>query len=864
MKPVRARNLPRKTPSKSKSGSKDPVQVYCRLRPMQNESDVSCMTITSPQSIRVSPPDSSTNYRAGTAKDVVYSFKRVFDDSVGQQEVFQTVGLPLVKSLIDGKNGLLFAYGVTGSGKTHTMNGEPRDGGIMPRTLDVIFNTIADYQAKRYTFKADKMNGFEIQSDVDALQERQQDILRNLESRPLRTPRKNSDPDPEVILQCRLPDATKVDSICADSSYAVFVTYVEIYNNSVYDLLEDVPDDMLRNKPLQMKILREDASKNMYVHGVTEVEVQSPEEAFKAFYKGQRKKRVANTMLNSESSRSHSIFSIRLVQAPLDYHGEHVIQDKGSMVISQLSLVDLAGCERTSRTKNSGQRLREAGNINNSLMTLRSCLEILRENQLNGTKQIVPYRDSKLTHLFKSYLDGEGEVRMVVCANPRAEDYDETLQVMKFAEMSQEVQIARPIVPVRLDYGLTPGRRKANQVFRTAVRQMHEDGINANIPVDVDLVYSLSTDFPSMDILDHNGSKVIADLKVFLEERMKHRAMLQRDLLAKQEQIRALLSEVERENVLTKQESSTLHAQLEHERSRIQSLQSKMGSLERQNSSLQRRYDEQEQQINLLQQEKADLEMALSQSAIDRQKVKHRYNAKVQMETEKISHELEKKLERDRQVLRSQLRERDDKIRRVAQALKESAPHSSSSSANSVTNVTSKSDGGTTTQSSSALLKTPGADSRRMGLALRNPRHRRSRSAEGAGRWLDHCPAAPVPLGTVLQPNMKKRKSVTKLTDVKDITKGTERYCLTTQEQDTDGELETRLYKGDIVPTCSGGAQVIFSDVELLKQSSPTGNAAGPVTRKRSAQMSGVDIAERCSTAVEGHGNKRPHILPKP
>lgn len=82
-----------------------------------------------------------------------------------------------------------------------------------------------------------------------------------------------------------------------------------------------------------------------------------------------------------------------------------------------------------------------------------------------------------------------------------------------------------------------------------------------------------------------------------------------------------------------------------------------------------------------------------------------------------------------------------------------------------------------------------------MGMALRNPRHRRSRSAEGTGRWLDHCPATPVPLNTVFQPNMKKRKSITKLTDVKDITKGTERYCLTTQEQDTDGELETRLYK---------------------------------------------------------------------
>lgn len=67
------------------------------------------------------------------------------------------------------------------------------------------------------------------------------------------------------------------------------------------------------------------------------------------------------------------------------------------------------------------------GNINNSLMTLRSCLEILRENQSQGTNKMVPYRDSKLTHLFKNYFDGEGQVRMIVCVNPRADDYDETI-----------------------------------------------------------------------------------------------------------------------------------------------------------------------------------------------------------------------------------------------------------------------------------------------------------------------------------------------------------------------------------------------------------------------------------------------------
>lgn len=105
--------------------------------------------------------------------------------------------------------------------------------------------------------------------------------------------------------------------------------------------------------------------------------------------------------------------------------------------VSQLSLVDLAGSERTSRTGNTGNRLREAGNINNSLMTLRSCIEKLRENQKAGKSGSVPYRNSKITHLFRNFFEGQGAVRMIVCINPRAADFDETVNVLQFAELTQ-------------------------------------------------------------------------------------------------------------------------------------------------------------------------------------------------------------------------------------------------------------------------------------------------------------------------------------------------------------------------------------------------------------------------------------------
>lgn len=273
----------------------------------------------------------------------------------------------------------------------------------------------------------------------------------------------------------------------------------------------------------------------MFVHGVTELEVKSVEEALSAFHSGQKRKRMGHTLLNAESSRSHCVFTIRLVQSPVDQHGENIVQDKSKMMVSQLSLVDLAGSERTNRTKNSGQRLREAGNINNSLMTLRNCLDILRENSQTGGYKKVPYRDSKLTHLFKNYFDGEGHVKMIVCINPRSEDYDETAHVMKFAEITQEVQIARqtPMRPT-LEHGLTPGRRKANQLFRMAMQNLEDIGRTdaKDIEIDLGMVYKLPS-FPEFHLRSENISEVMRELMQCLEDRLRCRPRLLDDFDAR-------------------------------------------------------------------------------------------------------------------------------------------------------------------------------------------------------------------------------------------------------------------------------------------------------------------------------------------
>lgn len=103
------------------------------------------------------------------------------------------------------------------------------------------------------------------------------------------------------------------------------------------------------------------------------------------------------------------------------------MQDKQMICVSQLSLVDLAGSERTNRTKNTGQRLNEASKINQSLMVLRKCFETLRDNQQTNATKMVPYREQKITHLFKNFFEGDGDIRMIVCVNPSIADADENL-----------------------------------------------------------------------------------------------------------------------------------------------------------------------------------------------------------------------------------------------------------------------------------------------------------------------------------------------------------------------------------------------------------------------------------------------------
>ena len=666
----------------------------------------------------------------------------------------------------------------------------------MNRVIDVLFNSVKDLQTKKFRLVADKLNGFEIVSDVDAAQSRQTEMINNMRSS--RTRRQNSsDPD----LANRIPEEHKL-AVDEDAQYAIFISYVEVYNNYIYDLLETPPIDIVSGKPkLTSKSLREDSFRNMYVYGSTEVEVKTPEEALETYYKGQKQRKIAQTVLNLQSSRSHSIFNIRLVSVPYDSLGEDIMTDPTVMTVSQLALVDLAGSERTNRTGNTGERLQEASKINQSLMTLRSCIETLRENQQTGGNKMVPYRDSRVTHLFRNYFEGEGKVKMIVCVNPRISDFDENVNVMKFAELTQEVQIERPQT-VRFDLGLTPGRRRGNQIYKEAVRRIESDG-TATTDLDLMPLYNLGPDWPTLELKQCDEEEVIEKLKSFLEKRLATRKRLMEDHSEKTSAFRDLLVKQEEEFVLMKNENKNLRIQLEAEQRKSRMLESRLANAESANRSLNEKVSMYADMKLIFENELDEKELLLNAEQKERIKTRQKYKQRLVSEKEKISEELEKRLQAERIRQKEKQLKMMEKLNELNQLAFTDNTRNDENIENGAVRTISDPDltraqvrGRTPMKSSSSdprLSMTPCAP--RPSIAVSNARHRRSRSA-GVDTWLDHRPIqGTVPLDTVLQPVLNRRKSVTRLEEKDVVNSRTNKYLLTTQNQLEEGDMETRLYK---------------------------------------------------------------------
>ncbi|KAF9800427.1 hypothetical protein SFRURICE_016817 [Spodoptera frugiperda] len=217
-------------------------------------------------------------------------------------------------------------------------------------------------------------------------------------------------------------------------TYKVEVSYMEIYNERVHDLLD--PETTRRSLRV-----REHAVLGPYVDGLSQLAVTSFQDYVdmdidNLMTEGNKSRTVAATNMNSESSRSHAVFSVVLTQTLTDA-ATGVSGEK----VARLSLVDLAGSERAVKTGAVGDRLKEGSNINKSLTTLGLVISKLAD-QSSGTKnkdKFVPYRDSVLTWLLKDNLGGNSKTVMVATISPAADNYEETLSTLRYADRAKRI-----------------------------------------------------------------------------------------------------------------------------------------------------------------------------------------------------------------------------------------------------------------------------------------------------------------------------------------------------------------------------------------------------------------------------------------
>lgn len=210
-------------------------------------------------------------------------------------------------------------------------------------------------------------------------------------------------------------------SVSQDTKYLVHASYLEIYNEEVRDLL---------GKDVKKRLdLKEHPEKGVYVAGLSSHKVQNRHDLERVMSMGSKNRSVGATLMNVDSSRSHSIFTIDI---------EMMRQEGGEdkLVSGRLNLVDLAGSERQSKTGSVGERLKEATKINLSLSALGNVISAL----VDGKSKHIPYRDSKLTRLLQSSLGGNTKTLMVSCISPADNNYDETLSTLRYANRAKNIK----------------------------------------------------------------------------------------------------------------------------------------------------------------------------------------------------------------------------------------------------------------------------------------------------------------------------------------------------------------------------------------------------------------------------------------
>ncbi|KAI3768213.1 hypothetical protein L2E82_18709 [Cichorium intybus] len=209
----------------------------------------------------------------------------------------------------------------------------------------------------------------------------------------------------------------------SSDEFEVTCSYLEVYNEVIYDLLEKSSGHLE---------LREDPEQGIIVAGLRCIKVNSADKILELLNVGNSRRKTDSTDANETSSRSHAVLEITVLRKQKKKYRSQVIRGK-------LALVDLAGSERASETNSGGQKLRDGANINRSLLALANCINALGKQHKKGLAY-VPYRNSKLTRILKVGLSGNSQTVMIATISPADNQYHHTINTLKYADRAKEIK----------------------------------------------------------------------------------------------------------------------------------------------------------------------------------------------------------------------------------------------------------------------------------------------------------------------------------------------------------------------------------------------------------------------------------------
>ncbi|KAG5748868.1 hypothetical protein H9Q70_008471 [Fusarium xylarioides] len=334
------------------------VRVVSRIRPLL-EKERECDIIVRADTADSGKPNTVVKIPnpKNEAEEFSFAFNGVYDRSTTQEELFTAEVAPHVKSLFQGFDVTIFAYGVTGTGKTYTMRGGMKlaDRGVIPRMLSNVFR-----------------RGKKIMKDS------------------------RGETDVQVLL-----------------------SYYEIYNDKVFDLLEPLEKRTPTGLPL-----RAEANGKTIVVGLSERACEDLKDFEKLYIEVNNNRVTAATKLNAHSSRSHAILRVKLIQTTSEMVRE-----------STASAIDLAGSEDNRRTDNGKERLVESAAINKSLFVLSQCIDAIGR----GDKRI-PYRESKMTRIL-SLGQNNGITVMILNLSPLRSYHLDTLSSLNVSSRAKRIEV---------------------------------------------------------------------------------------------------------------------------------------------------------------------------------------------------------------------------------------------------------------------------------------------------------------------------------------------------------------------------------------------------------------------------------------